>query len=257
MRAIALAFATTCLLAAPGAIAEPPPAPAPVPVPTPAVKEKAPETFVSISVRVVEATPRAVRSLRLLEMTRRPGDVPTYDPVALGRRIDCWSRAGHAKAISAPRIMAAPGQTATVTVGEDVAYVEDFEIEISMGPVVANPVIGTVFDGLHLECTSTLAPGGVSVLAKLSLSDVLRPIPEFETTVPNWEAKVRIQLPEVNIRRVERRLFLTPGRATLLADLPPALTERNGRRVMAWIEAHATVDPILTKLTQEQMDQVR
>src|SRR5262245_10773731 len=106
--AASLLFLTT---AAPGLRADPPPAPVPV-APVPGAAQPVPAILVSA--RIVKATPRAARSLRLLGAARTMDEVPTYDPAALERRLCCWQRAGHVETVSAPRIAALPGQKATV-----------------------------------------------------------------------------------------------------------------------------------------------
>jgi hypothetical protein len=244
MRRLALALVTTCLVAAPGVIAEPPPGPVNVPA-APATTEAVAETAVSISVRVVEATPRAARALRSLgtvERTLAINPIPVYDSAALAHRIECWSRTGQATSVSAPRVTTLLGQTGVISIGETIRYLEKYELEAGNlpGESIANPVLGSVTKkGLLIEATPELAPGGVSLTAKFQLTDLITPMHQAETMLGGH--KVVVQLPEVSVRSVERRMLLAAGRAVLLADLPPA-PPGHPRHVMAWVEAR--VEPL-------------
>src|SRR5688572_27991517 len=152
MRHLPLVIAASLLVFAPAASglrADPPPAP----VPAAPAKATANETHVMVSMRLVKATERAARSLRLLGTARRPGDAPTFEPAALERRLRCWERAGHVTTLSAPRLLALPGQKASMTVGEQVSYISDYDVEGTgmASPCVANPVIQTFQEAVNLE----------------------------------------------------------------------------------------------------------
>lgn len=230
---LAALVGSRALCAAPPAV--PPPAPAPAPAPAPVAV-----AAVSHSVRVVEATPRAARSLRLLAEVRRSGEPPSVDPAALARRLACWERAGHVKAVQAPRVTAELGERATISVLEALSYVQDFELETTAGPShTANPVIQTIQEGLVLDVTATLAPGGVSLESAFTWAQVRRPIATFTSTLVPGTPAVQIQIPELKVQRARRRLEVPAGRAVLLADLAAAWPE--SRAVLAWVEASVVV----------------
>ena len=235
MRPVPLTIAASLLFLAPAAArlrADPPPA-------APAAAA-APVRVIHISTRFVKATERAARSLRLLGTVRRPGDEPRYDPAALERRLRCWERAGHAERVSEPRLSVYPGQKANLSLLTPVTYIEDFDLELGMGTHIADPVIQTIQEGLVVECTASLAPRGVTLAASLSLAAVKRPIDEVETTLASGGSqKVRIQVPEVRVRRSQRSVFLSRGTAALLADLPPVPFETDRRVLLVWVEAYA------------------
>src|SRR5262245_19331559 len=98
---LALPFATSAIHAEPPAppVLVPPLAPAPGAAHVPGV---------IYQVHVLEATPRAARSLRLLSETRRTGEAASADPQALMRRIECWVRRGHVRAIQSPKVVSLP-----------------------------------------------------------------------------------------------------------------------------------------------------
>jgi hypothetical protein len=258
MRHLPFALAASLLFFAPAASglrADPPPAPVPA---APAGEKAKAITVVNISARLVKATTRAARSIRLLGTARTSDDVPTYDPAALDRRLRCWERAGHVETLSAPHITTYPGQKATISMLKPFSYISDYDVELTnlASPVVANPVIQTIQEGLNLECMGSLAPRGVSLSADLAWAEVKRPIREFETSLVSGGSKVKIQTHEVRIRRAARTMELAPGRAALLADFLPVSGE--GEHVLlVWIEARAVTDPGLAMIEEKVAEAVR
>ena len=231
MRFVVASLVAVTVLAGPRASrAEPPPAPAPAAAPA------TPVTAVNLTVRVVNASCRAARSLRLLEVVRRKGKVASVDPAALGCRIECWAKAGHVEPVTAPRVTAYAGQKATISVLEQISYVADFEAEVGRGGhQIADPVVQTIQAGVLLDVTGTPRGSGVDLDAAFTWSEVKRPMETYETTHLAGGAKVTIQIPEMRVRRVKPRMVVPPGRAVLLADFESSLEP--GRHLLAWAEA--------------------
>lgn len=122
--------------------------------------------------------------------------------------------------VAAPRVVARMRETADVRSGEHVSYVKDYEVERTPTSAIANPVVGTVWDGLGFSIIGTpLGSGHLGLQIEAIVADLARPIPTFETTL-GVGAPVTIQLPSVRIARVRAAVELPTDHIVLftLAD---------------------------------------
>jgi len=99
----------------------------------------------------------------------------------------------------APAVVARPGSKATMTAGEQVAYIADFEVKTlpDQDSEIADPVVETVFDGLRLEFRAAPFQGAMRLDVRFESSELQRPIPTQELQVGAGGAKVTIQRPVV------------------------------------------------------------
>lgn len=123
------------------------------------------------------------------------------------------------------------------------AYVRDFEVEVANAAFIANPIIGTVQDGLVVQAAALPSDDGV---ARLSLdvrrSDLMRPIPTFTTSLGGSTVPVTIQLPNVQSTQVETAVVVPKGH--LVLAVLPALA---GKRTFVLAEVGAEVAPATGK----------
>jgi hypothetical protein len=189
--------------------------------------------MISIRVRLVDASPSA--ATRLLGLGKVGADGGTvFDAGPLAAEIEALTASGEAGLLTAPQITTLAGQRANVSVLQQLAYVQDYEV--ASGSHVADPVIATVQEGLVLDLLAKSADDGVLVDATLTLSDVVRPIPEFKTRLAAGGPEVTIQMPEMHVQRTQKKL-VAPGRAVvLLAALAGPQAEAR-RRLLAFLDA--------------------
>lgn len=102
-----------------------------------------------------------------------------------------------------------------------VAYVQDFDVEISSVARLADPIIGTIETGLVVEATLRPCVGDDpgSLVVELSWSELVEPIPTFTTRMENLAdaESVTIDLPEL---RLQRATITMPAVAGAAAYLP-------------------------------------
>jgi len=130
--------------------------------------------------------------------------------------------------LAAPRLVAYPLQTATISIGNTTEYIKDWKL-VQAFPVgaVATPVIGTARDGVWLESFATLIDKNTFGLAiDLSINELAKPIGRMTVQLPNGE-KVQIALPEVTVRHVRTELALAGGDTAFLV-----LGEHKGLRCL-------------------------
>lgn len=100
-----------------------------------------------------------------------------------------------------PSVLVSGGSQASVQSLNQVAYIADFEVEITASAAIADPVVRTVQDGISLRVTPIVVPGTgeLRLEVEFTRSDLKRPIQQVETSldVPG-ASKVTIQLPELS-----------------------------------------------------------
>lgn len=206
----------------------------PEPLPAPREEPLDPNApMIAIQVRLVDATPEA--AARLLATGKAAADGATvFEAKRLAADIEALTLAGQATPLTAPQITTLAGQRANVSVLQQIAYVQDFEVE--SGSNIADPVIATLQEGLILDLRAKTTADGLLVDTTLTLSDVVQPIPEFKTSLSSGGAEVTIQMPEVRVQKTQRKLAVTGGVPVLLATLDSP-DKGPGRRLLAFLEA--------------------
>ncbi|MFT7618827.1 MAG: hypothetical protein ACI97A_002474 [Planctomycetota bacterium] len=102
--------------------------------------------------------------------------------------------------LSMPKVVVIHGQSATVSMLNEVAYVKDFDVEVASAALIADPVIDLIREGVEIATTPVIDVDGEGLTLKVDarISSIQRPIPEFTTEViPGGGSKVTIQLPQV------------------------------------------------------------
>jgi hypothetical protein len=111
--------------------------------------------------------------------------------------------------LSSPRVVTGQGQTASISVGNDVSYVKGYAVElVGEGSFVADPTIGVAHEGLSVEILPILFGAGdqVSLSLKVRLSNVTRPIATFEAKL--GDGVLKAERPEVATQSFESQLVL-------------------------------------------------
>lgn len=120
--------------------------------------------------------------------------------------------------LNAPRMMVAPLTRAQLLLGKKIAYVKDFELQVTKSAVIADPVVGTVVDGQQFGCSvAFVGQRAVGIRFRFVVSKVSHPIPEFTTTLANFKTPIKVQLPQVRRASLESRVELCSGQTGLFA----------------------------------------
>lgn len=96
------------------------------------------------------------------------------------------------------------------------AYVQDFDLRAATGGGVADPIIGTIEAGTVVNVTHrpATATGPGALVVDLAWSELVEPVPTFQTTLENVSEAVTLDLPEV---RFTRRAVAVPAVAGMAA----------------------------------------
>ncbi len=117
--------------------------------------------------------------------------------------------------ISAPRIMTYAGEKGSISITNRRAYVKDYEVYYLESAVVADPIIDTVADGLHVDLeASVIDHDRLEVDASVHVSK-LHEMFEAEVLLDTNLDPVTIELPELSLRHITHRSALADGAALL------------------------------------------
>ncbi|MEY2716157.1 MAG: hypothetical protein RIT24_2500 [Planctomycetota bacterium] len=130
------------------------------------------------------------------------------------------SKQERSEQIEAPRLLIYNNTRANMHVLNEISYIKDFEVEIAQAAGVANPVIGTVYDGVSLDVRPVVDSDLKFITMELrpTVMTLNRPIPNFTTTLGVGQP-ISIQLPEVSLQRVRTTVTLPDGATMMLGGM--------------------------------------
>jgi type II secretory pathway component GspD/PulD (secretin) len=119
--------------------------------------------------------------------------------------------------VTAPHVLVANTARSNLTVTNQLAYVQDFNIEIAQGASIADPIIQTIQDGVVLDVRPTVSADRrfVTVEMRPTVAELKRPMKEITTTLAS-ASSVTIQLPELEISRLRTTVPIPDGGTILL-----------------------------------------
>ncbi len=130
------------------------------------------------------------------------------------------SKSQRVQLITAPRITVHNAARANLSVLNQVAYVQDFDVEIAQAASIADPIIQVIQDGVILDVRPVVSADRRFLTLELrpTIAELKRPIPERVTTLGSQNS-VTIQLPEVEIQRVRTSIPMPDGGTVLLGGM--------------------------------------
>ncbi|HZN39835.1 MAG TPA: hypothetical protein VFD82_13580 [Planctomycetota bacterium] len=130
------------------------------------------------------------------------------------------SKQERSEQIEAPRLMIYNNTRASMHNLQNIAYIKDFEVEIAQAAAVANPVIGTVHNGVALDVRPVVDSELKFVTMELrpTVMTLQLPIPTFTTTLGVGQP-ISIQLPEVTLQRVRTTVTMPDGGTMMLGGM--------------------------------------
>jgi type II secretory pathway component GspD/PulD (secretin) len=139
------------------------------------------------------------------------------------------SKQERSEQIDAPRLLIYNNTRASMHHLRNISYIRDFEVEIAQAAAVANPVIGTVHDGVALDVRPVVDSDLRFITMELrpTVMNLQIPIPTFTTTLGVGQP-ISIQLPEVTLQRVRTTVTMPDGGTMMLGGM--RLVERQNLR---------------------------
>ncbi len=152
-------------------------------------------------------------------LTRSGGTTIQYtylDDVQIEAILRATRKGKRTNSITAPRILVANNERASMSVITEVSYIKDFDVEIAQAAVIADPIVDLIREGVILDVKPVVSSDRKYVTLELrpTVSTLRRPIPTFQTTLGSGPP-VAIQTPSLNVQRI-RTTVTMPDRSTLL-----------------------------------------
>jgi general secretion pathway protein D len=111
-------------------------------------------------------------------------------------------------------------QRAYVTVVNQRAYVQDFDVEVAQIQAIADPVINVLTEGIVLDVRPTITNNRRYLLLEIqpTVAQVVS-LTDFSTTLAGQTASVTFQLPELQVQSVFTTALVPDGGSILLGGL--------------------------------------
>jgi len=123
--------------------------------------------------------------------------------------------------VTAPRVLVFNTARSNLSVVNQVAYVQDFDVEIAQAASIADPIINIVEDGVILDVRPVVSADRRFITLELrpTVAELQRPIRNFTTSLGVSGNSVTIQLPELDISRVRTSVPMPDGGTVLLGGM--------------------------------------
>jgi type II secretory pathway component GspD/PulD (secretin) len=128
------------------------------------------------------------------------------------------SKSERVELVTAPRLLVFNTARSNLTVLNQVAYVQDYDVEIAQAASIADPIINVVEDGVILDVRPVVSADRRYITLELrpTVAELKRPIREIVTSLGNSGNPVTIQLPELEVSRARTSVPMPDGGTILL-----------------------------------------
>lgn len=130
------------------------------------------------------------------------------------------SKSERVELVTSPRITVHNAARGNLSVLNQVAYVQDFNVEIAQAASIADPIVNVVQDGVVLDVRPVVSADRRFITLELrpTIANLKRPIREFVTAI-GAQNSVTIQLPEVELQKVRTSIPMPDGGTVMLGGL--------------------------------------
>jgi len=131
------------------------------------------------------------------------------------------SKSERVELVTAPRILVFNTARSNLAVMNQVAYVQDFDVEIAQAASIADPIINVVEDGVILDVRPVVSADRrfVTLEVRPTVAELKRPIRTFVTSLGASGNSVTIQLPEVEKSMIKTTIPMPDGGTVLLGGM--------------------------------------
>jgi len=131
------------------------------------------------------------------------------------------SKSERVELVTAPHVLVFNTARSNLSVMNQIAYVQDFDVEIAQAASIADPVISVVQDGVVLDVRPVVSADRRFITLELrpTVAELQRPIRTFTTSLGVSGNSVTIQLPELEISRVRTSIPMPDGGTVLLGGM--------------------------------------
>ena len=130
------------------------------------------------------------------------------------------SKSERIELVTAPNILVFNTARSNLQVLNQLAYVQDYNVEIATGAAIADPIVQVVQDGVVLDVRPVISADRRFITLDLrpTVATLTRPIAEVATSLAT-SGTVTIQLPELELQRMRTVVSVPDGGTVLLGGL--------------------------------------
>lgn len=128
--------------------------------------------------------------------------------------------------LTAPRLTVFNTQRANVTIVNQIAYVEDYEVEIATKATIADPTVGTVQDGVILDVKPVISADRKYITLELQPTVAVliggaprQQITQLASSAGSGPGQVKIELPDLSMTKIKTTVTVPDGGTILLGGL--------------------------------------
>ncbi|MBJ01563.1 MAG: hypothetical protein CMK00_01690 [Planctomycetes bacterium] len=127
------------------------------------------------------------------------------------------SKSERIELVTAPHILVFNTARSSMSVLNQVTYVQDFDVEIAQAASIGDPMVAVIQDGVILDVRPVVSADRrfITIELRPTIATLKRPIREMVTTLGSQNS-VTIQLPEVEIQRLRTSIPMPDGGTVLL-----------------------------------------
>jgi hypothetical protein len=127
----------------------------------------------------------------------------------------------HAEELTSVTLSAQNTQRAYATMLNQITYVQDFDVEVALASIIADPIVGVISDGIVLDVRPTISQDRRYILLELrpTVATLLRPLPEFTSSLAGLTTPVTLQLPELQVASANTTAVVPDGGAIVIGGL--------------------------------------
>lgn len=148
------------------------------------------------------------------------------DDIELQMVLRAVRKRSRSNVLTAPRLTVFNTQRANVTIVNQIAYVEDYEVEIATKSTIADPTVGTVQDGVILDVKPVISADRKYITLELQptvaklINDELKPVEtQLASSAGSGPGTVKIQLPNLRMTKIKTTITIPDGGTILLGGL--------------------------------------
>ncbi|HPY74187.1 MAG: hypothetical protein KBC30_06365 [Planctomycetes bacterium] len=146
------------------------------------------------------------------------------DEIELNMVLQAVRKKYRSNQLNAPRLTVFNTQRANVTIISQYAYIQDFDVEVATAAVIADPIVGTVQDGVILDVRPIISSDRKYITLELqpTVAELIELVP-FKTHLASSGAggggTVTIQAPNLRLSRIKTNVTIPDGGTILLGGL--------------------------------------
>jgi len=143
------------------------------------------------------------------------------DDLELNAVLRAVKKTDRATLLTAPVITAYDTQKSSIHMINQVAFIEDYEVEVAQTAFIADPVVGVIQDGIVFDVRPTVSHDRKWITLDLNptVASLVRPIPTFTTNLGGLTFPVTLELPELRVSRAGTTVVVPDGGTVVIGGL--------------------------------------